>query len=125
MKTFPKILSSLALVAAVSLVPFATQASGENVGDTQRCIYLPRINSSSAIDDSTILITMRGRGDFKRIDLRAPCSGLEHSGFNVRVHEDRICTSDSLTVRQIGGAVCMIEKIVTIDEAAATALRAK
>jgi hypothetical protein len=125
MKMFPKTLSLLALVFATSLVPVAAQAEGENVGDTQRCIYLPRIDSSPVIDDSTILVEMKARGQYKRIDMRSPCSGLEFSGFAVGLRDDRLCTSDTVTVRREGANTCTIAQIVTIDEAEAIALRAK
>jgi len=127
MKMLPKSLpsSALALAVAAVLIPAAAYATGENIGDTQRCVYLPRTKSTSVVNDSTILITMRGRSSYKRVDLRSPCSGIEHSGFGVAMQQDRLCTSDTLVVRQTGGASCMIEKIVTIDEAEAVALRAQ
>tara|TARA_R110000868_G_scaffold322954_1_gene583876 strand:- start:14 stop:391 length:378 start_codon:yes stop_codon:yes gene_type:complete len=118
-------LSSLALVATMWLMPSSVQAAGENVGDTQRCVHLTHIKSSPVINDNTILVEMRKRGDYKRIDLTSTCSGLEFSGFEVRLHQDRLCTSDTVAVRQTAGAFCQIEKIVTIDEAEAKALRAQ
>lgn len=127
MKMFPKSLSvsALALAAAAMIVPAAAHADGENVGDTQQCVNLKRTNSTSVVDDSTILITMRGKDEFKRIDMRTPCHGLEHSGFNVTLREDKICTYDTLTVRRAGGNACQIEKIVTINETEAAALKAR
>ena len=124
---FPKSFSSsaLALVVAAVFIPSAAYATGENIGDTQRCVHLNRTKSTSVVDDSTILITMRGRDSYKRVDLRSPCSGIEHSGFGVSMQNDRLCTSNTLVVMQTGGASCMIEKIVTIDEAEAAALRAQ
>lgn len=113
------------LIATTWIAPSIVQAAGENVGDTQRCVYLTRIKSSPVIDDRTILVEMRERGSYKRIDLASTCSGLEFSGFEVRLHQDRLCTSDSVAVRQTAGAHCMIDKIVTIDEAEAKALRAR
>ncbi len=126
MKMFPKLISSgaVALMAAAILLPAAANADGENVGDTQRCVHLTRIDSSPVINDTTILVEMRAKGRYKRIDLRSPCSGLEFHGFNVRMHNDRLCTSDSLIVRREAGNACMIEKIVTIDEEEALALKA-
>ncbi len=125
MKMHSIVLSSLALVAMTWSAPTATHAAGEAIGETQRCVHLNRIKSSPVIDDRTILVEMRGRGEYKRIDLTNTCSGLEFSGFEVRLHQDRLCTSDTVSVRQTAGAHCGIDKIVTIDEAEAKALRAR
>ena len=126
MKTFPKSLPStiLALGALIALSASA-YAAGENIGDTQQCIQLSRIENSPAIDSRTILIEMKGNGGFKRIDLTSSCPGLIFNGFSITTPIDKLCTSDSLTVPDNGGAVCLIDKIVTIDEDEAKALRAK
>ena len=124
MKMFPTIISSGAIALLVATAALPANAEGENVGDTQRCVYLPRIDSSPVINDTTILVEMRAKGQYKRIDLRSPCSGLKFHGFSVRMHNDRLCKSDALVVRREAGNSCMIQQIVTIDEEEALALKA-
>lgn len=126
MKMFPTSLSSTALILiATANFSVGAQAAGENIGDTQQCIQLSRIDNSPAIDSRTILIEMEGSGGYKRIDLASSCPGLVFNGFSISTSIDKLCTSDTLTVPDNGGAVCLIDKIVTIDEAEAKALRAK
>ncbi|MEQ9448502.1 MAG: hypothetical protein RLN70_06265, partial [Rhodospirillaceae bacterium] len=101
----------------------AAMADGENVGDTQRCVYLSQIKNSSAIDDSTVLIEMRGNHGYKRVDFAARCHGLKFSGFAHGTPTNRLCTSNSITVLDDAATPCMIDQIVTIDETEAAALR--
>ena len=126
MRTFPLVLPSAALTLAAALLLTSTDAlaEGENVSDTQRCIRLSRIDQSPTIDSRTILVEMKG-GGYKRIDLASSCSGLIYNGFSFSTSFNTLCTSDSLDVIAAGGGVCLIDKIVTIDEAEAEVLKAK
>ena len=116
---------STALAIIATFISLPARAEGENVGDTQSCIQLSRIDESPAVDSRTILIKMRGRGGYKRIDLTNPCSGLTFNGYVHSTRIDRLCTFDTLHVLERVGAVCLIDKIVTIDEAEAKALMAR
>ena len=53
--------TAMAILTALAFTPSSTLASGENFGDTQRCIHLSLIDDSPAIDDRTILVEMRGK----------------------------------------------------------------
>ncbi len=112
-------------LATLVLLPVGAHAEGENIGDTQQCVYLSRIDQSPAIDNKTILLEMKGNGGYKRVDLVSNCPGLTFDGFIIQTSINRLCKSDTLTVNREVGAACMIEKIVTIDETEAAALRAK
>jgi hypothetical protein len=116
--------ATFALMAASVLAAAAARAEGENVGDTQQCINLMQIDSTPVIDTKTILVEMKGKG-FKRIDLVNNCTGLKFNGFSYSTSINRLCTSDPLKVIDPVGQVCMIDKIVTIDQAEAEALRAR
>jgi hypothetical protein len=113
--------------AALAVLAAGTaRADGENVGDTQQCIPLQYIDETPVIDNQTILVKMKGKGGFKRIDLVNRCSGLKlEGGFSHSTSINQLCTSDPLRVIEPVGSVCMIDKIVTIDEAEAKALLAK
>jgi hypothetical protein len=107
------------------LAAAAVRAAGENVGDTQQCIHTQYIDQTPVIDNRTILVKMKGKR-YKRIDLLNNCSGLKlQGGFGYSTSINQLCTSDPLTVLEPIGATCLIDKIVTIDEAEAKALMAK
>jgi hypothetical protein len=115
------------LTAAVEAA--GEQRSGERVGDTQQCVPLQFIDQTPVIDNKTILVKMKAKGGYKRIDLLNSCSGLKLSGgFAHSTSTNDLCTTDPLRVVEPTGpigATCMIDKIVTIDEAEAKALMAK
>ncbi len=116
--------SGLIIAAGLALTAASAQAASM-VGETQQCINLRDIESSPAIDEHTILIKMKSANSFKRIDLVNTCTGLTFSGFGQTSHDDKLCRSTPLRVLQMGGQTCMIDKIVTIDSAEASALEAK
>jgi hypothetical protein len=118
--------SLIAIAATLTLGIGASSAFAAGaVGQTQKCVRLSDIQSSPVVDDKTIVLKMRGRDDFKRVDMRGTCSGMKFSGIGHSTPTDELCTSDPITVLQPVGAVCMIQQIVTIDKAEADTLLAK
>ncbi len=116
---------TIVLLVAASGSP-ALAAEGSKVGDTQMCIDTTAIRQTPVIDSRTILVEMRGgsRG-YKRIDLLSSCPGLDRqSGFGFSTSINRLCVPDGVHALE-SGAVCMIDKIVTIDEREAKELLAK
>ena len=104
----------------------ALAAQGDAIGDTQMCVRLSQISSTPVIDNKTILIEMRGRNRFKRIDLVSRCSGLKMAnGFSHSTSTGDLCTTDPLRVIQPVGATCMIKQIVTISAEEAKELKSK
>ena len=126
-KTLKRTLIAAAAGIAAGCATFAmAHAAGEKVGDTQQCVPLMSIDQTPVIDDKTILIKMKGRGGYKRIDLINRCSGLKmQEGFAHATSTNDLCTTDPLRVLEPVGATCMIDKIVTIDEAEAKQLMAR
>lgn len=116
MKIFAAAFLPLALISA------AAGAADEGAAD--KCVNLSAIGESPIIDDNTILLRLKN-GEFRRVDLRGRCPSLKMSGFAHSTPSDDFCTSTVLTVLSPGRASCMIERIVTIDKAAADALMAK
>lgn len=118
--------SLIAIAAALTFGLGATSVlAADAVGSTQKCVRLSDIQDSPIIDDKTIVLKMRGRDHFKRVDMRGTCSGMEFSGIGHTTPTDELCTSNAIKVLQPVGAICMIDKIVTIDKAEADALLAK
>jgi hypothetical protein len=120
------LIAAFAALATGVLVAAVAKAEGDKVGDTQQCVRLQFIDSTPVIDNKTILIKMKGKGDYKRIDLLNNCSGLKiEGGFSHSTSINQLCTSDPLRVLGPVGSTCLIDKIVTIDEAEAKMLLAK
>jgi len=110
------------LAAGVAVTP--ALAEGEKIGDTQMCINSQDINDTSIIDHRTILVSMRGPRGYKRIDLANDCTGLSPgTGFAYSTSLSKLCKQDMLKVLETAGQTCIIDKIVTIDEAEAKAIR--
>lgn len=114
-------------VAALLAVGLGTTTAmaADPVGTTHKCVRLSDIDGSPVIDDKTVLLKMRGQNGFKRVDMMGTCSGMKFSGFGHTTPTDELCTSDTIQVLQPVGANCMIDKIVTIDQAEADSLLAK
>lgn len=102
----------------------AWAAQGDNVGETQMCVPLQQISDRRVIDDRTILLKMIVGPTYKRIDLARDCIGLKaEGGFVSATSISQLCRQDILRVTQEPiGSQCIIDKIVTIDEAEAKAL---
>jgi hypothetical protein len=102
----------------------AKAAQGDDVGETQMCVPLRQISDQRVIDDRTILLKMVVGPTYKRIDLARDCAGLKaEGGFVSATSISQLCRQDILRVTQEPiGSQCIIDKIVTIDEAEAKAL---
>lgn len=114
--------SLIALTTALTLGLGTASAFADTVGENHRCVRLSDIRESPVINDKTIVLKMRSKDDFKRVDMRGTCSGMKFSGIGHTTPTDELCTSDAITVLQPVGAACMIEKIVTINKAEADSL---
>ena len=115
------------LAFAAAGMTSAQAAQGDAVGETQMCVPLQQIDDRRVIDDRTILLKMVVGPTYKRIDLARDCSGLKaEGGFVSSTSISQLCRQDILRVTQEPfGSQCIIDKIVTIDEAEAKALMAK
>ncbi|MBM3512158.1 MAG: hypothetical protein FJX59_00425 [Alphaproteobacteria bacterium] len=119
------LMATFTVLALSVLAASSVRAAGNDIGDTQQCIRLQYIDETPVIDNKTILVKMKPKG-FKRIDLVNKCSGLKlQGGFGFSTAINQLCTSDALHVLEPIGSICMIDQIVTIDEAEAKALMAK
>ena len=120
------LIAAFAALATGVLVAAVAKAEGETIGDTQMCVRLQYIDQTPVIDNKTILVKMKGKGGYKRIDLINKCGGLKiQGGFSHSTSINQLCTSDLLRVLEPVGSTCMIDKIVTIDKAEAKLLLAK
>jgi len=74
------LMATFAALATAVLTAAAVKAEGEKVGDTQQCVRLQFIDQTPVIDNKTILIKMKSKGQYKRIDLVSNCGGLKIQG---------------------------------------------
>jgi len=112
------------LAAALSAAPVPALAAGENIGESQTCVPLAMIESTQVVDDKTILIVMRGRDSYKRMDIMRPCPSLRTAnGFSHATSTSDLCTTDPLKVNEPVGVTCSIKQIVTISPAEAADLQ--
>lgn len=111
---------------AATLSHSAARAADE-IGETQMCVPLQRIDDRRIIDDKTILLKMVVGPSYKRIDLARNCPGLKTAGgFSSATSISQLCKQDVIRVlKEPIGSQCIIDQIVTIDEAEAKALIAK
>jgi len=123
MKISSATLTALVILTVGTVTPSIAAPAG-NIGETQECIRLRDIGETPTIDERTILVKMNS-GQFKRIDLLNACPDLAFSGFAHTTHDDQLCRSDPLTVRDHGGLTCKIDKITTIDRDEAMELESK
>jgi hypothetical protein len=94
------------------------------IGETQTCVPLAMIESTQVVDDRTVLIVMRGKDDYKRMDIMKPCPSLRTAnGFSHTTSTSDLCTTDPLRVNEPVGATCSIKQIVTISAAEAAELQ--
>jgi hypothetical protein len=118
-----KFLTMSALLAATALLPMAAQAAD---GQRLKCVKLSSMDDSPVINERTVLIKMKiGNVHYKRMDLAAPCTGIEYQGFAHQTGYDELCTSDTLTPLATGGGVCKIKDIVDISDSEAKELMTK
>jgi hypothetical protein len=111
--------------AALPATSSSALADGEKIGDTQMCIESNRIQSTTILNHKTILVRMMPGNGYKRIDIKSNCSTLDKStGFAYDTSINKLCKQDVLRVLD-SGQTCMIDQIVTIDEAEAKALQRK
>jgi hypothetical protein len=112
-------LAALALSTLVASGAFAAEVS------KSQCIPLMEIDHTTVVDEKTILVNMKIKDAYKRIDLLNSCPGLKFRGFAHKTSINQLCNSDTLTVIEPVGATCMIDKIVNISPEEAKALQAR
>lgn len=80
------------------------------------CIALTRLKKTTAIDNETIIATLKGRGQYRRISLASACGGLKfHNACSFETSENWLCRGASITVMKVG-TIC---SVAAIDELAA------
>ena len=114
-----------ARLAFLGLVGALLASSMPAKAQSDSCLDLARMRNTRALDDSTILVTLRNN-DFAKISLASKCIGLKiQDGFSYATSITKLCPGDSITVLGGGGASCGIATITPLSASEAKALQAK
>jgi hypothetical protein len=109
------------IVLAAGLAVPARAADSPNA-----CIDLARMSTTRAIDNRTIVVTLRGRDGYRKISLASNCTGLKiQDGFSYATSLSKLCPGDIITVLGGSGDRCGIATIAPLSAAEAKALLAK
>src|SRR5262249_26150418 len=105
-------------IFAAVLASTAATAAGENSG----CVDIARMRETRAVDDRTIVVTLRG-GGYQRMALNTRCVGLRvQNGFAYATSIPRLCVGDTITVLGGAGDRCGISAITPLSNTEAKAL---
>ena len=89
------------------------------------CLDLQRMSTTRAVDNRTIVVTLRG-GGYRKISLANTCIGLKiQDGFAYETSISKLCPGDIITVLGGGGDRCGIAEITPLSTAEAKSLLAK
>ncbi len=89
------------------------------------CIDLQRMSTTRAVDNRTIVVTLRG-GGYRKISLASTCIGLKiQDGFAYETSIAQLCPGDIITVLGGGGDRCGIAEITPLSTGEAKSLLAK
>lgn len=115
--------------AAPAATPPAAEAAAADAADNAvRCVSLHQIRQSVVVDDSNILLYLRGGDEAVHVALKGRCPGLKISGgYEHSTSTADLCRTDTLRVHETHGmgSVCMIESMTKITKEEADALRKK
>jgi hypothetical protein len=78
-----------------------------------QCIPVNDIVQTPVIDGHTILVKLRHRGHYKRLDLSSGCGDIVFDGFAHRAFANQLCNTDPIFT---SGGFCMINEMVDINE---------
>lgn len=87
-------------------------------GETERCVSISRIDTTSALDDYNIVFEMRGSKVYLN-RLRHRCAGLGfNDSFTYTTSGDHLCKGQIITVLDSGGmgASCSLGKFELLEE---------
>jgi len=111
---------------------YSAALAAEKKSEPPKCVAVPLINGVLPVDDTTMLIEMKGTNGYRLLHLKNACSAddgsLQHYEISSPRQSDfaspRLCVDDTVRFSK-HGAACVVAKIAEIDEAEATALRTR
>lgn len=120
MITLQQVVTGLALAAYLVLVSTASVYAQENtpsVGEVDQCIPLNRIKQTTAVDNQTIVVELRGRDGWRKMETASRCPGLKfENSFSYATSLTQLCKGDIITVLGGVGSRCGLSQITVIEE---------
>lgn len=120
MTAFRSFAAGFALAAVMALPPVSPVLAAGNVpqvGEADRCLPLTRIKRTTAVDNQTIVVEMRGSGGWRKMETANRCSGLKiQDGFGYVTSLTKLCKGDIITVLGGTGSHCGLSQITVIRE---------
>ena len=112
----------LSLTLAPPVSPALAEGNVPEVGEVDQCLPLTRIKRTKAIDNQTIVVEMRGRDGWRKMEISSRCPGLKiEDSFSYATSLIALCKGDIITVLDVGSR-CGLAQITAISEEDAKAL---
>jgi hypothetical protein len=98
---------------------------GVAAAETKSCIDLGSMRNTHAVDNHTVVVTLRGN-HYQKIALANDCTGLKiQDGFSYATSIAQLCPGDIITVLGGGGERCGIAAITSLSATEAKSLLAR
>lgn len=117
----PTIALVIALVFALGLNLTGTssamaQSNAPSVGEVDQCVPLTRIKRTTAVDNQTIVVELRGSDGWRKMETASRCPGLKfENSFSYATSLTQLCKGDIITVLGGTGSKCGLSQITVID----------
>jgi hypothetical protein len=117
------LLAGVCFAGCLVELPAAAQPAPEKPANA--CVDLSRMRSTKAVDNRTIVVTMRGN-EYRKIGLASKCIGLRvQDSFAYETSLTKLCPGDIITVLGGGGDRCGIAEITPLAATEAKELMAR
>ena len=121
-KTFLAGAALLSMTLVPPVPPAIAQGNVPEIGEVDQCLPLTRIKRTKAIDNQTIVVEMKGRDGWRKMETSSRCPGLKiEDSFGYATSLTQLCKGDIITVTDIGSR-CGLAQITAISEENAKAL---
>jgi hypothetical protein len=109
--------TALTMVVAAALTALSGPAAAQVQQRNDFCIPLTALETTKAVDNRTIVATLKGKGHYRKLSLNTDCTGLKlQDGFSYNTSLPALCKGDTITVIGSIGSVCGIADITAIDD---------
>ena len=126
LKSFMKSFIAGAALFSVVVFPLSAPVLAEGnlpeIGEVDQCLPLTRIKRTKAVDNQTIVVEMKGRDGWRKMETSSRCPGLKiEDSFGYATSLIELCKGDIITVVDVGSR-CGLKQIIAISEEEARAL---
>ncbi len=106
----------VSVIAVPPTAPVLAQGNVPEIGEVDQCLPLTRIKRTKAIDNQTIVVEMKGRDGWRKMETSNRCPGLKlEDSFGYATSLIELCKGDIITVLAVGSR-CGLAQITAISE---------